>query len=283
MATLFEYFKKDFSDTFCVEKGELSLTDKGGNPVCNIFARLHLDLSKNAKFISYYIPKVSEFDCPSRIVLNSYEWVLGLSKDTEFDASIENESLGNSQELVFTGRIFIYSEDEVSEENRAAIMNDAKKAGHSVIIRTESYAKARAKWEVPSLAFISHDSKDKDPIVGPLVKELQSISCPVWYDEYSLKDGDILCEAIDKGLRECKKCIFIITPNFLQNYGWPRHEYNSILNREIDEKQNLIIPVWCGVTQQQVSDYSLALSGRLAVVWDGDVKKVANRLRQLIV
>lgn len=51
MTTLFEYFKKDFSDTFSVEKGELSINDKNGKPVCNVLARLHLDLAKNAKFI----------------------------------------------------------------------------------------------------------------------------------------------------------------------------------------------------------------------------------------
>jgi hypothetical protein len=282
MATLFEYFKKDFSDTFSVEKGELSINDKNGKPVCNVLARLHLDLAKNAKFISYYIPKTSEVDCPSRVILNSYEWVLNLSKDTEIHGFIESESLGSSQELVFTGRIFIYSEDEISEENKTAIISDAKKVGHSVIIRTENYAKEREKWEIP-LAFISHNSRDKKQLAEPLAIALQSISCSVWYDEYSLKVGDSLREGIEKGLRECKKCIFLITPNFLVNGGWTKREYDSIFTRELIEDRKLILPVWHGVTKQEVYQYSPILADRVAVVWDGDIKNIANRLRQSII
>lgn len=221
-------------------------------------------------------------DCPSRVILNSYEWVLNLSKDTEIHGFIESESLGSSQELVFTGRIFIYSEDEISEENKTAIMSDAKKVGHSVIIRTENYAKARAKWEIP-LAFISHDSRDKKQLAEPLAIALQSISCSVWYDEYSLKVGDSLREGIEKGLKECKKCIFLITPNFLVNGGWTKREYDSIFTRELIENQKLILPVWHGVTKQEVYQYSPILADRVAVVWDGDIKNIANRLRQSII
>lgn len=50
------------------------------------------------------------------------------------------------------------------------------------------------------LAFISHDSNDKDSLVRELALELDKQLCPVWYDEFSLEIGDSLIENIEKGL-----------------------------------------------------------------------------------
>jgi hypothetical protein len=41
----------------------------------------------------------------------------------------------------------------------------------------------------------------------------------VWYDEFSLKVGDSLRESIEKGIKECKKCILILTQNYLCIYS----------------------------------------------------------------
>ena len=38
----------------------------------------------------------------------------------------------------------------------------------------------------------THDSRDKDAFVRELAHELAKNSCPVWYDEFSLKVGDSL-------------------------------------------------------------------------------------------
>ena len=83
--------------------------------------------------------------------------------------------------------------------------------------------------------------------------------CPVWFDEFSLKVGDRLRESIEKGIRECKKCILVLTPNFLSNPGWTKVEFNSIFTREIVEKQDLVLPVWRDVSRDQVFEYSPTL------------------------
>jgi hypothetical protein len=92
--------------------------------------------------------------------------------------------------------------------------------------------------------------------------------CPVWYDEFSLKVGDHLRESIEKGLKECKKCILIISSNFLSNNGWTKTEFDSIFTRQILEEQKLVLPVWHQVTKQEVYSYSPSLLNLKAAVWE---------------
>jgi TIR domain len=57
--------------------------------------------------------------------------------------------------------------------------------------------------------------------------------CPVWYDEFALKIGDNLRDSIERGLKECRKCVLVLSPNFLTNGGWTKKEFDSIFTREI--------------------------------------------------
>ena len=141
----------------------------------------------------------------------------------------------------------------------------------------QDYARARSEWEKP-LAFIAHDSRDKEDIARPLAMELQKLLCPVWYDEFSLKVGDSLRASIEKGLKECQKCVFILTPHFLANGGWSKREYDSIFTRELVESNNLILPIWHNVTATQVYEYSPVLADRKAVQWSLGVERVAGEL-----
>lgn len=106
--------------------------------------------------------------------------------------------------------------------------------------------------------------------------------CPVWYDEFSLKVGDSLRESIEIGLKECSKCILVITPNFLGNGGWSKREYDSIFTRELIEKQKVILPVWHEVSKEQVYEYSPILADRVAVQWSLGLTEVTRKLLHAI-
>ena len=81
----------------------------------------------------------------------------------------------------------------------------SKERGLHLTLRSTEYIETKMAIEKP-LAFISHDSRDKENIARVLSNGLSSRLCTVWYDEYSLKIGDSLRESIEKGLKECKKC-----------------------------------------------------------------------------
>ena len=94
--------------------------------------------------------------------------------------------------------------------------------------------------------FICHASEDKNDFVRPLAEMLKNQHIDVWYDEFSLGVGDHLRESIEKGLREARKCILILSPRFLANRGWKRVEFNSVFSRELIQRRNIILPVWVG-------------------------------------
>jgi hypothetical protein len=133
------------------------------------------------------------------------------------------------------------------------------------------------KRERPA-AFICHDSRDKERVARPIAEGLSKLACPVWYDEFSLGVGDHLRESIERGLKEAKKCILVLSHRFLANDGWTKVEFNSIFSRELIQRRNIILPVWAGVTTKGVLAYSPSLANRVAVNWRLGIDEVVRRL-----
>ena len=85
-------------------------------------------------------------------------------------------------------------------------------------------------------------------------------------------------ESIERGLKECAKCVLVLTPNFLSNEGWSKREYDLIFTRELVEKQKVILPIWGGVSVADVYQFSPILADRVAVQWSAGVEEVARKL-----
>lgn len=132
-------------------------------------------------------------------------------------------------------------------------------------------------------AFISHDSRDKLEVASHIAVGLTDMECPVWYDEYSLKVGDNLRESIEKGLKECNKCIIILSSNFISNKGWTKVEFESIFTREIKEKKLIFLPVWYEVDEDEIYEYSPSLLNRVGIKWNLGKDKVIKKLHQVII
>lgn len=111
-------------------------------------------------------------------------------------------------------------------------------------------------------AFICHASEDKVDFVTPLANELIRESVKVWYDKFSLKLGDSLREKIDEGLRDSRYGIVILSKAFFSK-DWPKKELDGLISKEVDGKK-VILPIWHGVSRDEVAKYSLILSGRVA-------------------
>ena len=131
-------------------------------------------------------------------------------------------------------------------------------------------------------AFISYDSNDKE-IASHIAIGLTEMNYPVWYDEYSLKVGDSLIESIQSGIKECNKCILILSKDYLQNEGWAKVEFTSIFTREILEGTNLILPVWVGVRKNEIYDYFPSLADKVAAKWNSGKDVVLEQLHQAII
>jgi hypothetical protein len=117
------------------------------------------------------------------------------------------------------------------------------------------------------VAFISHDSRD-DEIARKIALGMQRRRCSVWYDEFTLRAGDNLRDSIEKGLKECHKCIIVLSSNFFSNGGWTKREFDSIFTREILQQTNLVLPVWFRVDKTEVYNYSPSLLNVKGLDWE---------------
>ncbi len=127
------------------------------------------------------------------------------------------------------------------------------------------------------LLFICHVSEDKDDFVAPLAVELRE-KYEVWYDDYELRLGDSLPERIDDGLKRCDFGIVILSKAFFAKKKWARAELDGLFALEI-KRGKIILPVWKGVTSDDVAAYSPMLASKIAVSDSEGLPKVIEEIK----
>jgi hypothetical protein len=110
--------------------------------------------------------------------------------------------------------------------------------------------------------FVSHASEDKDEVVRPLAAALRDAGLSVWYDEFELRIGDSLRRKIDRGLARSRFGVVVLSKAFFGR-GWPEYELDGLVTRAVSGDQ-ILLPVWHGVTKREVIGYSPSLADKLA-------------------
>jgi hypothetical protein len=110
--------------------------------------------------------------------------------------------------------------------------------------------------------FVSHATEDK-PYVDPLVRTLEAAGIRVWYDKIALEWGDDLRPGIDRGLANCRYGIVVFSKAFLGKKKWTEYELNSLFALE-QPNRKIILPIWHGVTRDDLLKYGAAFADRLA-------------------
>jgi TIR domain len=274
MATSKEYFEKN---TFLEFGTELTF-EMSDKPLVVAPVKVAYDFEGGSKYVRAYIPECELPDSVAVSLAENIDLVWEKAKDPAvvigFAGTLEHVT---AAELPFSGRILIYTPTIIPNERWIAAKDILARLGLRLMVRDGVYAKARDQLEKP-LAFISHDSRDKDALVRELAEKLTRMSCPVWYDEYKLVPGQSLRESIESGLKACPKCVVVLSKNFFSNPGWTKREFDSVYTREIIEGKRVMIPVWLGVTKQEVYDYSPILADTVGIKADAGVDEVARRL-----
>jgi hypothetical protein len=198
-----------------------------------------------------------------------------------FSHPVYDPTGASSRDLPFTGRVIFYVGAVLDEGTKQGLISSGASRGLRVQIRDRSYEELVNETEQP-VAFISHDSRDK-PFVEQLATKLRAVLCPVWYDAFSMKPGDSLRESIDAGLRDSKRCVVVLSPNFLTNPGWGKAEFNAAMNKHFRSGGNVLIPIWHGVTADQVAEYSPLAADIVAINSDVGVDEVFRRLHRVLV
>src|SRR4051812_44436657 len=94
--------------------------------------------------------------------------------------------------------------------------------------------------------FICHASEDKDLLVRPLAEALRAEQIDVWYDEFSIKVGDSLRQAIDRGLAATRFGVVVLSPSFFAK-SWTHWELSGLVSRMMRERRGLVLPLWHNV------------------------------------
>ncbi len=308
MNTVKDLFERDLSNFF-TQGLILNFNDNNKNPLPSAILKVCFDINNNTRLVKSYIPETPHYaeyidliyktdyvqkcdlgkDDISRRKKIRVEGI-GLEKPLElnspdggFDVLSGHQGFGDHQKLSdtqFNKRVFIYVEKYIEKNKRDFLLELGQKAGLYPVIRDKNYLDATTKDRSP-LAFISHDSRDKEVLVSDLALKLTQRFCPVWYDDFSLGVGDNLRKSIEKGLRETKYCILVLSPNFLNNKGWGEAEFESIFAKNIDSDENLILPIWHNVNKNQVKEFCLSLSNIVALMSDDPllVDKLISKIK----
>jgi len=119
-------------------------------------------------------------------------------------------------------------------------------------------------WDV----FMSHASPDK-PYVGDLVKALREAGVTVWYDDDCVAWGEPLRQAIKNGLKNSTYGIVVLSKAYLADRKWTEHEFDALFARE-RLNSFIILPVWHGVTRDEIEAYDPALADRKGSISNSD-------------
>ncbi|MBC2709137.1 MAG: TIR domain-containing protein [ANME-2 cluster archaeon] len=124
--------------------------------------------------------------------------------------------------------------------------------------------------------FICHASEDKESFVRALAVKLQDRGLKVWFDESTITLGDSLSRLIDNGLVNSRYGVVVLSKKFFEK-EWPQKELDALVARE-EGLNKVILPIWHGITQQEVRFFSPILADRLAVSSDKGIDHVANEI-----
>lgn len=120
--------------------------------------------------------------------------------------------------------------------------------------------KENIKYDV----FLSHSSLDKEEYVTELSEKLEEIGLSVFEDVKVFKIGQSQTDMMNFGILNSRFVVVFLSANFIES-GWSDYEFKSFLNREINEKKIIILPIWHNVTVEEVKDYNPYLVDKYAL------------------
>lgn len=128
--------------------------------------------------------------------------------------------------------------------------------------------------------FISHASEDKSSVARPLAIALQKGGLRVWYDEFTLRVGDSLGESIDRGIKNSRFGLVVLSPSFFKK-KWTKRELDGLTTQELRSGKK-ILPIWHNLTASSLARFSPTLAGKVAVSTKQGMKKVISEIERAI-
>lgn len=128
--------------------------------------------------------------------------------------------------------------------------------------------------------FISHAVEDKIPLVNELAARLEAEGIKVWYTGQELSIGDVVCDTLVAGMRQCRYGIIIFSPSYISKLI-PSTEFHTLLRyKRTDDK--VIIPILFEVTHDELVAKHILSEETGAIYSNAGLDAVVNQLREQI-
>jgi hypothetical protein len=125
-----------------------ALRHADGSVIEEVLGRISFDFESNAKYLSLYIPDSREhIEYPERILFDQIHELLSVSDEESKIAAKVGGDLFDGASLVFTGRVYVYSEEPFPSERQQRFKADASGHGYRLVFRSVDYAEARTANE----------------------------------------------------------------------------------------------------------------------------------------
>jgi len=285
MPTLLEYFNNDFKDLSLDRTITITLQQLDNNKNVlgqesfEIKERIRQNSDSSVRLFTYHIPACKDTLGIIVSILNQLDKQAKEIEGFVVIGGVSGDIQVGEHKNIYSNRIYFYTETLLQTLDIENLDKFCKQKGLFITIRSTDYLMKKMETEKP-VAFISHDSRDKELIAKKLSNGLSSRLCFVWYDEYPLKIGDSSRESIEQGIKNAKKCILVLTQNYLNNPGWGKKEFNSIFTREMIYNERVVLPIWHGVRKEEVYEYSPSLADTFALTWPSPENKTEEEYKQ---
>ena len=125
-----------------------ALRHADGSIIEGVLGRISVDFESNAKYVSLNIPGSREnIEYPERILFDQIHELLSVS-DQESNIAVKvGGDLFDGASLVFTGRVYVYSEEPFPSERQQKFKADASGHGYRLVFRSVDDAEARTTNE----------------------------------------------------------------------------------------------------------------------------------------
>jgi hypothetical protein len=132
----------------------------------------------------------------------------------------------------------------------------------------------------PYAVFLSYAGEDAD-FAREVAGALKARHIPTWYAETELKVGESLLKSINRGLTESEKGLLLISKPYLSK-GWPSYEMETLLRQRIETGKKLL-PLWHGVTKEDIEKVNVGLAGIYALDTGLGLDVLVQRLSEVLI
>jgi hypothetical protein len=128
-------------------------------------------------------------------------------------------------------------------------------------------------------AFFSYATEETQ-LAHEIVGGLRSRGLKIWYAPLNLKIGDMLLDSIERAIVESRASILLISKAYLCK-GWTNYEMDILVRHQL-EKKIKILPIWHGVSKEEVETRHVGLSGIYAIQSNVEFYSLINQLVEVL-